>query len=106
MTLVYQSVLSVYTSGTRPLFKFMSRTHGLNEELGRHREWNGKIECSVCGAECVGVVFVMWECPAHKGSSQIRDFLAKISNEWALLRGLLIFLVVNFGRKTESSMKE
>ena len=28
------------------LFKFRSGTHGLNEELGRHRGREGKTECS------------------------------------------------------------
>ena len=39
-------------AGTRLLFKFRSGTHGLNEELGRHRGREGKVECSICGAEC------------------------------------------------------
>ena len=33
--------------GTRPMFKFRSGTHGLNEELGRHRGREGKSECVV-----------------------------------------------------------
>ena len=37
---------------TRLLFKFRSGTHGLNEELGRHRGREGKLECTSCGAEC------------------------------------------------------
>ena len=36
---------------TRLLFKFRSGTHGLNEELGRHRGREGKLECTLCGAE-------------------------------------------------------
>ena len=36
-------------AGTRLLFKFRSWTHGLNEELGRHRGWEGKKECVVWG---------------------------------------------------------
>ena len=35
-------------------------THGLNEELGRHR---GR-ECSLCGDECENVSHVLWECSA------------------------------------------
>ena len=27
--------------------------HGLNEELGRHRGREGKLECTLCGAECM-----------------------------------------------------
>ena len=49
-------------TGTRLLFKFRSGTHGLNEELGRHR---GKSECALCGAECESVVHVLWECSAY-----------------------------------------
>ena len=39
-------------AGSRLLFKFRSGTHGLNEELGRHRGREGKTECSLCGNEC------------------------------------------------------
>ena len=53
-------------AGTRLLFKFRSGTHGLNEELGRHRGREGKVECSICGAECESVVHVLCECPAHR----------------------------------------
>ena len=41
-----------------------SGTHGLNEELGRHRGREGKSECVLCGAECESVVYVLWECSA------------------------------------------
>ena len=41
---------------------FRSGTHGLNEELGRHRGREGKSECVLCGAECGSVVHVLWEC--------------------------------------------
>ena len=36
-------------AGTRLLFKFRSGTHGLNDELGRHRGREGKKECVVWG---------------------------------------------------------
>ena len=52
-------------AGSRLLFKFRSGTHGLNEELGRHRGREGKVECTLCGAECESVVHVLWECPAY-----------------------------------------
>ena len=52
----------VSNAGTKLLFKFRSRTHGLNEELGRHRGRNGKTECILCGDECESVVYVLWEC--------------------------------------------
>ena len=45
------------------MFKFRSGTHGLNEELGRHRGREGKVECSICGAEYESVVHVLWDCP-------------------------------------------
>ena len=35
-------------------FKFRSGSHGLNEELGRHRGREGKVECTLCGAD-VGI---------------------------------------------------
>ena len=37
----------------------------LNEELGRHRGREGKVECTVCGAECESVMHVLLECPAY-----------------------------------------
>ena len=43
----------VSDAGTRLLFKFRSETHGLNEELGRHRGRYGRTEC---GNECESVV--------------------------------------------------
>ena len=58
----------VSDAGTRLLFKFRSGTHGLNEELGRHRGREGKLECTLCGAECESVVHVLWECTAYSSS--------------------------------------
>ena len=52
-------------AGSTLLFKFRSGTHGLNEELGRHRGREGKVECILCGAEFESVVHVLWECPAY-----------------------------------------
>ena len=48
-----------------------SGTHGLNEELGRHREREGKAECSLCGNECENVSHVLKEYSAY---SSIRSF--------------------------------
>ena len=59
---------NVSDAGTRLLFKFRSGTHGLNEELGRHRGREGKLECTLCGAECESVVHVLWECTAYSSS--------------------------------------
>ena len=50
-------------AGSRLTFKFWSGTHGLNEELVRHRGREGK-ECLLCGDECESVSHVLWECPA------------------------------------------
>ena len=38
-----------YDAGSRTLFKFRSCTHGLNEELGRHRGREGQTECFCVG---------------------------------------------------------
>ena len=51
--------------GARLLFKFRSGTHGLNEELGRHSDRDGRVECTLCGAECESVVHVLWECSSY-----------------------------------------
>ena len=66
----------VSDAGIRLLFRFRSGTHGLNEELGRHRGSNGRTECVLCGDECENVVHVLWECPAYKDSRE--EFLAKL----------------------------
>ena len=52
-------------AGSGLLFKFRSGTHGLNEELDRHRGREGKTECSLCGNECENVSHVLWECSAY-----------------------------------------
>ena len=59
LNMYIQGVLSKVNSkhgfcdaGTRLLFKFRSGMHGLNEELGRHRGREDKVECSICGTEC------------------------------------------------------
>ena len=66
----------VYDAGSRVLFKFRSGTHGLNEELGRHRGREGKTECSLCGDECENVSHVLWECSAY--SSTRACFIKKL----------------------------
>ena len=58
------------------MFKFRSGTHGLNEELGRHRGREGKRECSLCGNECENVSHVLWECSAY--SSTRASFMKKL----------------------------
>ena len=63
-------------AGSRLLFKFRSGTHGLNEELGRHRRREGKTKCSLCGNECENVSHVLWECSAY--SSTRASFMKKL----------------------------
>ena len=58
------------------MFKFRSGTHGLNEELGRHRGREDKTECSLCGNECENVSHVLWECSAY--SSTRASFMKKL----------------------------
>ena len=41
-------------TGSRLMFKFRSGTHGLNEELGRHRGKKERKECLLCDDECAG----------------------------------------------------
>ena len=53
------------------MFKCRSGTHGLNEELGRHRGREGKSECVLCGAECESVVHDLWECSAYRNITSI-----------------------------------
>ena len=53
---------------SRLFLKFMSGTHGLNKELGRHRGKEGKTRCSLCGDECEDVSHVLWECSAYNSS--------------------------------------
>ena len=49
---------------------------GLNEELGRHRGRNGRIECVLCGDECESVVHVLWVCPVYKDKRE--GFMVKL----------------------------
>ena len=62
----------VSDAASRLMFKFRSGTHGLNEELGRHRGREGMKECLLCDNECESVSHVLWECPAY---SSLRDDL-------------------------------
>ena len=49
------------------MFKFRLGTHGINEELGRHRG-EGKAGCSLCGDECENVSHVLWECSPYSST--------------------------------------
>ena len=65
-------------AGSRLLFKFRSGTHGLNEELGRHRGREGKSQCMLCDDECENVSHVLWDCPVY---INIRtDFMDKLKH--------------------------
>ena len=39
----------------------------MNEEIGRHSDRDGRVECTLCGAECDSVVHVtvLWECCSY-----------------------------------------
>ena len=69
----------VADAGSRLLFKFRSGTHGLNEELCRHRGRECNKECELCGNECESVSHVLWECSAYSNSRA--DFLLKIQEK-------------------------
>ena len=62
---VVEFLCGVGDAGTRLLFKFRSGMHGLNEELGRHREREGRKEFLLCVAECESVSHVLLDCPAY-----------------------------------------
>ena len=56
--------------------RILQGTHGLNEELGRHRGREGKTESSLCGNECENVSYVLSECSAY--SSTRASFMKKL----------------------------
>ena len=68
----------VCDTGSRLLFKFRSGTHGLNEELGRHRGREGKTEYSLCGDECENMSHVLWGSVQHNYSSTRACFIKKL----------------------------
>ena len=63
-------------TGSRLMFKFRSGTHGLNEELGRHRGREGRKECLLCPDECESVSHVLWDCLVY--NTLRNDFLCKL----------------------------
>ena len=80
----------VCDAGSRLLFKFRSGTHGLNEELGRHRGREGKTECSLCGDECENVSHVLWECSAYSSirACFIKKFQELLEDEYEDFKSL------------------
>ena len=61
--------------GSKLLFRFISGTHGLNEELCRHNTRNNGKACFFCEYECESVEHVLWECSEY---SSIRKELLEI----------------------------
>ena len=59
---------------------FRSETHGLNEELDRHRGREGNKECELCGNECESVSHVLWECSAYYSNSRV-ELLLKLQEK-------------------------
>ena len=49
-------------SYSRLLLKFRSGMRELNEELGRHRGREGKVESILCGVESENVMHMLWKC--------------------------------------------
>ena len=66
----------VSDAGSRLLFKYRLGTHGLHDELRRHRGRERESECTLCGAECESVVHVLWECSVY--SSSRASFMVKL----------------------------
>ena len=92
-------------AGSRLLFKFRSGAHGLNEELGRHKGREGKVECTLCGAECESVVHVLWECPAYSSCrlmflEKLQELLGDDYSSFDSLNNLerTSYVLVNYGR--------
>ena len=54
-----QYLHGVCGAGIRFIFKFRSGTHGLNEEFGRYRGREIKMECYLCGNECENVIHML-----------------------------------------------
>ena len=87
-------------AGSRLMFKFRSGTHGLNEELGRHR---GGGDEGVPVVECESVSHALRECPAY--SSLRSNFLVaqqgmglSISSHLIVSGRHPLFRVVSCGR--------
>ena len=93
-------------AGSRLMFKFRSGTHGLNEELGRHRGREGRKECLLCDDECESISHVLWDCPVY--NTLRNDFMCKLQELLgdkfehfeSLLKKHLLFWVVSSGRMT------
>ena len=73
-----------------------SGTHGLNEELGRHRGRESRKECVLCDAECESVSHVLWYCPAY---TSIRSaFTLELRRELGGLSNFRVLIVLRSRR--------
>ena len=55
--------------GSKLLLRFRSGTHGLNEELGRHR--NISKACVFCDCDYESVEYALWKCPAYNSNRSV-----------------------------------
>ena len=70
----------------------------MNEELGRHRGREGKLECTLCGTECesVYIVHVLWECTAYSSSrarftEKLQELLGDSDANFDLLSNVVLY---------------
>ena len=68
-----------------------SGTHGLNEELGKHRGREGRKECLLCDAECENVSHVFWDCPGIRSAFMLE--LITVSMEKMLESYVMVSLI-------------
>ena len=72
-------------------FKFRSGTHGLHEELGRHRGREGRKESLLCDAECECVSHVLWDCPAYRSAFML-ELRRELGNRFERFQSLDSFV--------------
>ena len=92
------------------LFKFRSRTHGMNEELGRHRDRGGRVEYMLCGAECESVVHMLWECSCystcrHNFREALKQLLGATYVQFKRLTCCGSFILIAIFRKCSNNCK-
>ena len=78
----------VCDAGSRLMLKFRSGTHCLSEELGRHREREGRKEFLLCNDECESVSHVLWDCPVY--STLRNDFMCKLQEPAVLKKASFV----------------
>ena len=67
---------------------FRSGTHGVNEELSRHRGREGKKGCMLCEDEFESVRHTLWDCPAYYSSIRAQFLLLKLLASYAAMSSL------------------